>query len=66
MSHMHQVVEIGVAWGHMKAYYPSIFPLLAFSTKDMEGRLSWLSFCQGSPSSSQELGIGPAAVGGPE
>lgn len=34
MSHMYQVVEIGVAWGNMKAYYPSTFPLLAFSTKD--------------------------------
>lgn len=28
------VVEIGVVWGPMKAYYLSTFPFLAFSTKD--------------------------------
>lgn len=31
---LYQVVEIGVAWGHRKAYYPPTFPSLAFSTKD--------------------------------
>lgn len=63
---MYQVIEIGVAWGHMKAYYPSTFPLLAFSTKDGLGSEVLLGQLLSSPSSSQEPCIGPAAVGGPE
>lgn len=64
---MYQVVDTGVAWGHMKAHYPSTFPSLAFSTKDGLGSEVLLGqLPQGSASSSQEPPIGPVAVGGPE
>lgn len=63
---LYLVVEIGVAWALWRLIIsPHFLFWLPAPRMVLEVRFCWVSFRQGSLSSSQEPGIGPA-VGGPE